>query len=76
MKFFSGLLALSAIGNLAYAAPVAEPESDSKVDLYADNQSPHHAGIAEAQLEKRDFRSTCTIVAKYVWIGHKTLEVV
>ncbi|KAJ5772553.1 hypothetical protein N7520_003082 [Penicillium odoratum] len=34
------------------------------------------AGIAEAQLNKRKLRSTCSTIAKYVWIGQKTLEVV
>jgi len=73
MKLSSGFLALSAIGNIASAAPASAPASNLKP--YAPDKSPHDAGIAEAQLEKRDFLSTCSTVAKYVWIGHKTLEV-
>ncbi|KAJ5755632.1 hypothetical protein N7533_005175 [Penicillium manginii] len=64
MKLSSGFLALSALGNIAFAAPVSAPD-----------QSPHDAGIAEAQLEKRGIVSKCQTVAKYVWIGQKTLEV-
>lgn len=66
MKFSSALLVLSAFGNAAKAAPVANGQ------LQAANQSPSPTGITQAHLEKRAL--TCQSIARTIWVGHGVLE--
>lgn len=65
MKFSSALLALSALGNVAFAAPFTDGH------LHAADQSPSLAGIAEANLGKR---WSCQSVARTIWVAHGGLE--
>ncbi|KAJ5383005.1 hypothetical protein N7517_000916 [Penicillium concentricum] len=66
MKFSSALVALSAFGNIAFAAPVTDGQ------LQAANQSPSPAGIAQAHLEKRAL--SCQSIARAIWVTHGVLE--
>lgn len=66
MKVLRALLSLS-LFYTAYAAPTGK-------GTYASNQSPHSAGVAQAELEKRITSGQCTAVAKAIW-ARTTLEV-
>ncbi|CAG8172770.1 unnamed protein product [Penicillium salamii] len=66
MKVLRALLSLSVLYT-AYAAP-------SGKGTYASEQSPHSAGVAQAELEKRITAAQCTSVAKAIW-ARTTLEV-
>ncbi|KAJ5973864.1 hypothetical protein N7481_011074 [Penicillium waksmanii] len=65
MKFSRALLALSALSNVAFAAPFTNGE------LQATNQSPNPEEEVKAHLEKR---LTCQSVARAIWVGHGVLE--